>query len=150
MRYDLLLKDTLYFRDHFPAGNYDAFVLESLKEKPEELESFLEKGWEKESGTKLNFFEALAWLRMEDIIEYKGFKSYSINEHDSEYTYDSAEFQDWVSDDWGNFCIDRHASAVYNLPIRIVQKIGMFSNQKERQVEYVLDYINKFTESNNE
>jgi len=144
MRFDILKQDTQYFAEHFPASNYDAFALNSSVKSPEELDVFLDKIWTKDSGFIANFWEALAWLRSEDFIEYENFKSFSRNEHDTEFTYDSIRFQDWVLSDRERFCIHRHASAIYNLPLRIVEKIGLFSVDKDRQAQYVLKFINEY------
>jgi hypothetical protein len=141
MRFDFLEQDTIYFRDHFPTENYDIFGLGTLFEDPERLETYLGKGWESGSNIKLNFFEALAWLRSDDYIKYNGLKSYAINDYDTEFTYDTAEYQEWCSDEDGRFCADRHASAIYNLPIRIVNKLNMMAVDKNRQAEYVLEFI---------
>lgn len=144
MRIDLLMQDTLYFRDHFPAENYNVLGCDSAIQQCESLEMWLGKGWEKGSGVELNFFEALAWLRMEDFIEYRGLKTFSRNDMDTEYTYDFAEYQDWCVDDHGNFCIDRHASSVYNLPLRIVEKLTVLGYDKQTQVEKVLEEIERY------
>lgn len=141
MRFDYLEQDTIYFRDHFPAENYDMFNVSSAFEEPEKLESHLGKAWEKDSGIKLNFFEALAWLRSDDYIKYNGLKSYSINDLDTEFTYDSVEYQEWCKDERGRFACERHASAIYNLPIRIIDKLNVMSVDKDRQVDYVLEFI---------
>ena len=150
MRFDLLKKDVEYFAKHFPKDNYDMYANESKYCKAEHLENYLEKGWNVGSGIKLNFFEALCWHRLEDMFEFKGFTSYSINEHDTEYTYDSMEFQDWVLDDCDKFCEIRYASGVYNLPIRIVDELNNLSNDKHMQVEYILQYIADYEALHNE
>ena len=144
MRFDILKQDTMYFADHFPASNYDALSIESAVKSPEELDMYFDKLWESNSIVSGNFWEALAWVRTDDYIEYEGFKAFSRNEHDTEYTYDSIKFQDWVLDERENFCILRHASAIYNLPIRIVEKIGMFSIDKDRQAQHVIKYIHDY------
>jgi hypothetical protein len=144
MRFDTLKQDTLYFREHFPEPNYNSINYHSMVRSPDELEIFLEKIWTKDSGIEGNFFEALAWIRSEDYVEYDNFRAFSRNEHDTEYTYDSIRFQDWVLDDHDTFCIYRHASAVYNLPYRIVQKMNMYSIDKYRQADYVLKFIHDY------
>ena len=144
MRFDILMQDTKYFAEHFPASNYDALSVNSAVRSPEDLDVYLDRIWEKDSGFTGNIWEALAWIRSEDFIEYEGFKSFSRNEHDTEYTYDTIRFQDWVLDEHDRFCILRHASAIYNLPIRIVEKIGMFSIDKDRQAQYVIKYIHDY------
>lgn len=144
MRFDILKQDTLYFRDHFPMGNYNVSSCNSMIESPEELDVYLDKIWTRKSGFEANFFEALAWIRSEDFIEFEGFKAYSINEHDTEYTYDSKRFQDWVLDDYERFSIEQHASAVYNLPYRIVQKLNSFSIDGLKQAEMVLKFIDEY------
>lgn len=144
MRFDILRQDTQYFAEHFPAENYDALSYFSELDSPDDLDIFMEKIWTKNSGTRGNFWEALMWIRSDDFIEYEGFKAYSLNEHDTEYTYDSKTFQDWVLDDYDRFCIFRHASAVYNLPMRIVKKIGSFSIDKDKQAECVFKFIDEY------
>lgn len=144
MRFDYLKEDTMYFRDHFPAENYNAFSTILAMTSAERFESKLGMPWEKGSGVQANFFEALAWLRSDDFLTYENFRSYSINEHDTEYTYDSVKYQDWVTDEYDRFDIHRHASAIYNLPIRIVDKLNMNSIDKDRQAEYVLKYIDEY------
>jgi hypothetical protein len=141
MRFDFLEQDTIYFRDHFPKENYDIFSVSTAFQDADKVEMFLGKGWEKGSDVKLNFFEALAWLRSDDFIKYNGLRSYAINDFDTEFTYDSVEYQEWCSDDDGRFAPERHASAIYNLPIRIVDKINVMSVDKDRQAEYVLEFI---------
>lgn len=144
MRFDFLKQDTLYFRDHFPAENYNAFSTLLATTNAESIEHKLGLPWEKGSGVQANFFEALAWLRSDDFLQYEGFKSYSLNEHDTEYTYDNVIFQEWVIDEYERFDVHRHASAIYNLPIRIVDKLNMDSIDKYRQAEYVLKYIDEY------
>lgn len=144
MRFDILKEDAKYFADHFPASNYEGLSVNSAVRSPEELDAYLDKLWTKDSGFRGNFWEALAWIRSDDFIEYENFKSYSRNEHDTRFTYDSIRFQNWVLDEHDRFCILRHASAIYNLPIRIVEKIGMFSIDKDRQSQYVIKYIHDY------
>lgn len=143
MRFDLLKQDTLYFAENFPSENYAALSINSSEYTAEKLDAYFDELWIKnfQSG---NFWEALAWIRTDDYIEYENFRAFSRNEYDTEYTYDSIKFQEWVLDDHGNFDILRHASAIYNLPIRICEKISMFSSDKSKQANYVLNYIDEY------
>lgn len=143
MRFDLLKQDTLYFAENFPSENYDALSINSSVYTAEKLDAYFDEVWIKnlQSG---NFWEALAWIRTDDYIEYENFRAFSRNEYDTEYTYDSIKFQEWVLDDHGSFDILRHASAIYNLPIRICEKICMFSTDKSKQANYVLNYIDEY------
>jgi len=144
MRFDILKEDAKYFADHFPPSNYEGLSVNSAVKSPEELDAYLENLWTRNSGFRGNFWEALAWIRSDDFIEYENFHSFSRNEHDTEFTYDSIRFQDWVLDEHDRFCVFRHASAIYNLPIRIVEKIAMFSIDKDRQAMHVLKYIDEY------
>lgn len=145
MRIDFLLEDIKYFAEHFPAENYGMTANDTSRQQPEQIEQFLSDGWTKESGVKLSFFEALAWLRYEDFFEFTGFKSFSINGHDSEYTYDEMKYQDWVCDDKGNFDISRYASGVYNIPLRVVSHIEYLSENKQEAAEKAIEYIENYT-----
>jgi hypothetical protein len=147
MRLDYLLEDTKYFAEHFPDENYDMLSIGSWNQQPQRLESYLSDGWNKGTDIKLSFFEALAWVRYDDVCEYIGFRAFSINEYDREYTYDDVKYQDWACDEQGNFDITRYASAIYNIPIRIVHVISTQSTNKQDQARKVIEYIEKLTNS---
>jgi hypothetical protein len=111
---------------------------------PEKIEQYLGDGWTKGSGVKLSLFEALAWIRYEDIVEYIGFRTEHINHYDTQYTYDEAVYQDWVSDEQGGFDFYRYASGVYNIPIRLVTKLQFLSKDKHEAAQKAIEYIEEY------
>lgn len=144
MRLKLLKEDLEYFEKHFPEINYHAFNCVTSGMNAIELESILDKGWNKDSKIQLNFFEALAWLRWDDPCYVTDVK-WTRNEYDSEMTYSGVEYQKWVVDEKGNFDILRYASFIYNMPIRVCKDINEFGLSKQEQCIEVKKFIEKFS-----
>ena len=146
MRFDLLRRDILRFQKYFPAENYDANECDSRYCEAENLEEFLEKGWNAKSGVKLNFLEALVFHRFDNPFNYSGSYTFSHNGLDSETIYDDVFYKPYVLDSLDKYSASRHASSIYNLPLRMIEEIGFMSTNKDRQCEYALNYIDKLQE----
>jgi hypothetical protein len=150
MRFDLLEADLEVFSMYFPKENYDVYSQATQQQTVSSLEGFLVDGWNSGTGVKLNFFEALCFLRFEDVTNYEAVWSDKINEHDITLSCRGEVFSEWVCDSLGRFDIERYASGIYNLPIRVVTKLNSMSANKHRQARYVKEFIDKYTGGDNE
>lgn len=150
MRFDLLRKDLEQFAKSFPSENYDVYANASQQKDPTELEGFLCDGWNAGTKSKLNFFEALCYLRFDGIVTYETIQKTNINEHDILLTGHGMAFAEWTCDPIGRFDVERYASGIYNIPIRIIKELNSCSQNKDRQAAFVNALLDEWEQRNEE